>query len=165
MKALNDFGQRVGPEPKARAWCPYCRAQMLARCGEQLVHHWAHMGPTCEGWATASKAAGHEAQWIDRYAGVEAYAIGPRPPEGSCYTCERWQRRCTSNDPTAAGYVEDYVRPTSNGLVRVLLHAPPCAAHLHARRRTPYGPLTVGQIAEPEYRTRLERLLAAQGRA
>ncbi len=35
-----------------RADCPSCRGEMLSKCGEIVVHHWAHLsGKDCDPWA------------------------------------------------------------------------------------------------------------------
>lgn len=44
-------GKKTEPQPKLRGVCPSCHADMLARCGEVRVHHWAHKGVlSCDPW-------------------------------------------------------------------------------------------------------------------
>lgn len=44
-------GKKTEPQPKLRGVCPSCNADMLARCGEVRVHHWAHKGIlSCDAW-------------------------------------------------------------------------------------------------------------------
>lgn len=159
-RALNPFGQLVDPEPRARATCPHCKGAMVSKCGDVLTWHWSHLGETCEAWTRASSSSSDTssaapARWVE----VEVHEVGPRPPERTCYTCWRWQRRCTADDASTDAWLADHARPTPDGLARVYLDAPPCPAYVEAKRRSPYGALTLGQIIEPEHQERLRRML------
>lgn len=42
---------RTSPSPGLTAACPACGAAMIAKCGRQRVHHWAHRGErACDAW-------------------------------------------------------------------------------------------------------------------
>jgi competence protein CoiA len=44
-------GIRHEPEPKLRGTCPNCDAEVVAKCGQQRVWHWAHLGKLeCDHW-------------------------------------------------------------------------------------------------------------------
>lgn len=44
-------GVRSAPSQGLRADCPVCARTVIAKCGEQRVHHWAHLGQrTCDQW-------------------------------------------------------------------------------------------------------------------
>jgi competence protein CoiA len=47
-----DIGDvRSAPAPGLRASCPICTRTVIAKCGAQRVHHWAHLGErTCDRW-------------------------------------------------------------------------------------------------------------------
>jgi competence protein CoiA len=43
-------GEKVRATPGARAECPGCRREMVAKCGEVVMWHWAHMASPCGDW-------------------------------------------------------------------------------------------------------------------
>ncbi|WP_392714234.1 competence protein CoiA [Rhizobium ruizarguesonis] len=44
-------GIRQGATPEARGVCPACKAEMMAKCGPRILHHWAHAGKrNCDPW-------------------------------------------------------------------------------------------------------------------
>lgn len=44
-------GQRSEPSPGIKGSCPFCGAAMIAKCGNQRLHHWAHQGErVCDSW-------------------------------------------------------------------------------------------------------------------
>lgn len=44
-------GQREEAQPNRSGRCPSCDSPMIAKCGEVLVHHWAHKrGRLCDPW-------------------------------------------------------------------------------------------------------------------
>lgn len=45
-------GERVKPTPYAKgAICPLCKTEVIAKCGEQKIHHWAHKNKIqCDLW-------------------------------------------------------------------------------------------------------------------
>lgn len=48
--AISD-GERVEATPGARGVCPGCGSELIARCGERKVWHWAHKGRKhCDPW-------------------------------------------------------------------------------------------------------------------
>ena len=45
-------GLRTSPTSAARATCPQCFGEVLAKCGQINVHHWAHVvGEDCDPWS------------------------------------------------------------------------------------------------------------------
>lgn len=43
--------QRTSPSPGLTGSCPVCGGAMIAKCGTQRVHHWAHRGErACDAW-------------------------------------------------------------------------------------------------------------------
>lgn len=44
-------GSRSRPLPGVVGKCPFCQSEMIARCGEVRVHHWAHKSKSdCDSW-------------------------------------------------------------------------------------------------------------------
>lgn len=44
-------------EPGLRGQCPACRAEVIPKCGELIVHHWAHRAAEdCDRWAEPESA-------------------------------------------------------------------------------------------------------------
>lgn len=44
-------GSRSRPLPGIVGKCPFCQSEMIARCGEVRVHHWAHKSKSeCDSW-------------------------------------------------------------------------------------------------------------------
>ncbi len=44
-------GNRSRPLPRAVGFCPFCQSEMIPRCGEVRVHHWAHKSKVdCDPW-------------------------------------------------------------------------------------------------------------------
>lgn len=44
-------GNRSRPIPGAVGQCPFCKSEMIPRCGEVRVHHWAHKSKVdCDPW-------------------------------------------------------------------------------------------------------------------
>jgi competence protein CoiA len=51
MKFANVAGERVAAFPEAGGTCCFCNARMIAKCGDKLAWHWAHMPrPKCDPW-------------------------------------------------------------------------------------------------------------------
>jgi len=46
------FESRIEATPKAKGLCIGCKAEMIARCGSQRIHHWAHKNKSeqCDHW-------------------------------------------------------------------------------------------------------------------
>lgn len=51
MKFALINGVRVEPFPKARGMCPVCNSEVIAKCGEHILWHWAHKSrKECDLW-------------------------------------------------------------------------------------------------------------------
>jgi competence CoiA-like predicted nuclease len=49
--AMNESGERVVATKGASAQCPGCKAEVVAKCGEIVSHHWAHRSSEdCDKW-------------------------------------------------------------------------------------------------------------------
>jgi hypothetical protein len=49
--ANNPDGIRIQAWPNARATCPVCQTTMIAKCGDIVIHHWAHESTRdCDPW-------------------------------------------------------------------------------------------------------------------
>lgn len=44
-------GKRERAMPGVTAHCPQCHATVIAKCGEIVVHHWAHEANDCDPWS------------------------------------------------------------------------------------------------------------------
>jgi competence protein CoiA len=54
---FDESGEKLRPSPGARSSCIYCGGELIAKCGEINIWHWAHKSLTdCEG---ASETAWH----------------------------------------------------------------------------------------------------------
>lgn len=52
MLAADMRGERILASPGARALCPVCQSEVIAKCGEIKVHHWAHASlRDCDIWS------------------------------------------------------------------------------------------------------------------
>jgi len=50
----------------ARASCPQCRATVIAKCGEHVIHHWAHKSSEdCDAWSEGETA--WHLEWKQRF--------------------------------------------------------------------------------------------------
>ena len=59
-------GQRSTPIPRQRGICQYCGEEMIAKCGQYVMWHWAHMpGSNCDPWWT-SESAWHR-EWKEQF--------------------------------------------------------------------------------------------------
>jgi competence protein CoiA len=66
MKFAIVGGKRTEPTPKTRGTCPKCCGKVIAKCGRQLVWHWAHKAVAhCDPW-WESETEWHR-QWKDRF--------------------------------------------------------------------------------------------------
>lgn len=51
LPAVDSFGKRIAPIKGGRGICPGCGGEMIAKCGDTNVHHWAHRrGEDCDTW-------------------------------------------------------------------------------------------------------------------
>ena len=49
--AYDEHRTRVEAVKNLRAWCPCCGVEVLAKCGQIIVHHWAHKADLdCDCW-------------------------------------------------------------------------------------------------------------------
>ena len=76
-------GDRVRPNPGARAKCPYCFEPMTGKCGAVVYWHWAHIGPPCRQWETAF----HGPQG-------GATRLNTEGERGTCATCRYGLEKC-----------------------------------------------------------------------
>lgn len=52
MRYANVDGERRGAEPGLEGYCPGCGAALVAKCGELVAWHWAHLAADdCDRWA------------------------------------------------------------------------------------------------------------------
>lgn len=58
--------QRVEAQPKLRAMCPACGSEVIAKCGQHIVWHWAHASRShCDQW-WESETDWHR-EWKNRF--------------------------------------------------------------------------------------------------
>ena len=51
LPAVDSSGRRIAPIKGSRGVCPGCGGEMIAKCGDTNVHHWAHRrGEDCDTW-------------------------------------------------------------------------------------------------------------------
>jgi len=51
MKFAIINNNRIEPTKGAKGYCPICGAELIAKCGEVKIHHWAHKGSrNCDPW-------------------------------------------------------------------------------------------------------------------
>lgn len=43
-------GVRATAAPRGKGICPSCGGDMVAKCGTQIIHHWAHVSSQCDPW-------------------------------------------------------------------------------------------------------------------
>lgn len=56
MKFANVNGERVEPAKKLRGECPFCGSEVVAKCGNVRIHHWAHKSNKhCDHWWETEK--------------------------------------------------------------------------------------------------------------
>jgi competence CoiA-like predicted nuclease len=56
--AKDESGERIEPWPGAKAECPTCGEEVIAKCGSTNRWHWSHRGDTnCDPWSE------HEGPW------------------------------------------------------------------------------------------------------
>jgi hypothetical protein len=57
LYALNDNGKRVRPEKTGqRSVCPCCETEVMSKCGELMIWHWAHVSADCDHWSESEGA-------------------------------------------------------------------------------------------------------------
>lgn len=58
--------RRSTPTPGQRGHCQFCGEEMVAKCGQYVMWHWAHMpGSICDPWW--SSESGWHRQWKERF--------------------------------------------------------------------------------------------------
>ena len=57
LLAATTAGDRVRANPGGQAFCPSCMADLIPKCGEIKVWHWAHRTDDCDPWSEP------ESQW------------------------------------------------------------------------------------------------------
>lgn len=51
LLAENSTGQRIAPCPGAKGRCPFCKSEVIPKCGEIKTWHWAHKSKAnCDSW-------------------------------------------------------------------------------------------------------------------
>lgn len=86
----------------SRGSCPSCRSEVVARCGETKVHHWAHKGKrNCDPW-WENETAWHRS-WKDNF-----------PKE--------WQERIHTDEKTGVKHIADV--KTDSDWVLEFQHSP-----------------------------------------
>jgi len=51
LPAVDSFGKRIAPIKGGRGVCPGCGGEMIAKCGDTNIHHWAHRkDKDCDTW-------------------------------------------------------------------------------------------------------------------
>jgi hypothetical protein len=50
MLYANVNGIRTLPTKGLKGTCPSCGGEVIAKCGQQNVHHWAHLSKDCDSW-------------------------------------------------------------------------------------------------------------------
>ena len=51
LPAVDSSGNRIAPIKGGRGVCPGCGGEMIAKCGDTKIHHWAHRrGDDCDTW-------------------------------------------------------------------------------------------------------------------
>jgi competence protein CoiA len=65
MRLAKLDGLRILASPKARAICPGCDGEVIAKCGDEKVWHWAHKAYDCDLWHE-NESEWH-AGWKDRF--------------------------------------------------------------------------------------------------
>lgn len=102
---------RVRPSPKGRGACPACDKPTIAKCGSQIVWHWAHdRAAHCDRWWES------ETKWH-----LEWKARFP----------EEWQEVLKVDGSTSERHIADIV--TSRGMVIELQNSPIPERELKAR--------------------------------
>lgn len=48
--AVTADGQRIQAARQVQGYCPCCKAELIAKCGEINIHHWSHKQADCDPW-------------------------------------------------------------------------------------------------------------------
>ena len=51
MRFAEVDGKRCEATKRAKGICPFCKGEVIAKCGEQKIAHWAHKSTqSCDSW-------------------------------------------------------------------------------------------------------------------
>lgn len=79
-------GERTIPSPGLKGACPTCGPAMVAKCGEKVIHHWAHAGRrNCDPW-WENETDWHR-QWKAHWP-VECHEINHVAPDGEIHRAD-----------------------------------------------------------------------------
>lgn len=66
MRIANVNNERTPPSPGATGTCPACDSPVIAKCGVERIHHWAHRGKRlCDQWWEARTQWHYD--WQDKF--------------------------------------------------------------------------------------------------
>lgn len=65
MLYANKSGEKIQPQPGARAECPACGGEVIAKCGSIYTWHWSHVAADCDPWSEP-ETEWHKG-WKDRF--------------------------------------------------------------------------------------------------
>jgi hypothetical protein len=52
LYAISQSGEKVNAIKGGKARCPYCGGEVIPKCGEIVIHHWAHQtSRDCDNWS------------------------------------------------------------------------------------------------------------------
>ncbi len=95
MKYALVDGEKMEPSPELKGICPFCKSEMISKCGQVILWHWAHKGrKMCDPWWE------NETEWHRQWK--------------NCFPSE-WQEEVQIDDSTGEKHIAD-VR-TKFGLV------------------------------------------------
>jgi hypothetical protein len=74
--AVSPTGERISASRGQDGFCPTCKAKLIPKCGEIVVHHWAHQADDCDPWSEGETPwhAASKAMFPEKYREV---TIGP----------------------------------------------------------------------------------------
>ena len=79
-------GARTIPSAGLKGTCPTCGTEMIAKCGEKVIHHWAHAGRrNCDPWWE------NETEWHREWKAhwpVECHEINHVAPDGEIHRAD-----------------------------------------------------------------------------
>jgi hypothetical protein len=56
LYAISDSGPKIRASPGGVAYCPSCHQELIPKCGEIKIWHWAHKRNECDTWAEGETA-------------------------------------------------------------------------------------------------------------
>ena len=52
LYGITESGEKITPRPNLKSFCPTCGSELIAKCGEYKVWHWAHKSLNdCDNWS------------------------------------------------------------------------------------------------------------------